>query len=112
MRGLVGLLTLLLLSTTIYAEELQKVEIEKCTYLAGVAREVQIVRQTGVTYNQFVKETSRIYKRDEGYLIILAIADRVYAVVGVDIEPSRVFESLFDFCIQPNIPKAEIEYLI
>jgi len=112
LRGLIGGLLLLLISFGVYAEDPDKQKIERCTYLAGIAREVQVIRQTGVGYEQFASDTSSIYKVDEGYFIVLAVAGKVYDLVGFDVDSDDVFESLFDYCISPHIPEADIDYLI
>lgn len=82
-----------------FGEE-QPVEVRKCIYVAGVAREVQDIRhKTGDDFSMFLRETDRIYKRDEGYKEILKIARHVYSYVPIDAELDKVFDVEFNNCI-------------
>lgn len=72
---------------------------DQCIYRAGVASNVQEIRQQGDNWEAFKENTQRIYKDDEGYQTLLAMAYLVYHQVPIEEKPDVVFELMFDTCI-------------
>jgi len=65
-----------------------------------IAREVQVIRSvTGHSFDEFKLHTDKIYKKGEGYTILLGVVWEVYASVDLREDPTNVFNSLFDFCV-------------
>lgn len=84
----------------IFAVALSQQQIQdQCTYRAGVASNVQIIRQQGDNWEAFKENTQRIYKDDEGYQTLLGMAYLVYHQVPIEDEPDAVFQLMFDTCI-------------
>jgi hypothetical protein len=99
----------LMFACNIYATELEKIDIEKCSYLGGIARETQVIRiATEHSFEEFKLHTDKIYKKDDSYTILLGVVGGVFASVDLREEPTDVFNALFDYCInQANSYKEE-----
>jgi|GEM_PF-2326921 len=105
MRNIIALFSLIFACNS-YAAELEKIDIEKCSYLGGIAREAQIIRSsTGDSFEAFKLNTDKMYKKGDGYTILLGVVWEVYVSVDLSEDPTNVFDSLFDFCINQTMLK-------
>jgi aconitase B len=77
-----------------------------------IARETQVIRSaTGHSFDEFKLHTDKIYKNGERYTILLGVVWEVYASVDLREEPTDVFNSLFDFCINQTMLKMKPQEL-
>lgn len=72
---------------------------DQCVYQAGVASRVQEIRQGGESWQDFKRETDKIYQDGEGYENLLSIGYLVYSRVPEDMKAEEVFEAMYDSCI-------------
>lgn len=90
----------LLLSSSIHAEEMERGTITTCAYQAGTAREIQTIRQReGDDWPQFEQKIKKIYKDGQGRQDLLIIAKTVY-LHPTKILPTKVYDDAFTACIQ------------
>jgi hypothetical protein len=107
MRNIIPICSLIFACNS-YATDLEKVDIEKCSYLGGIARETQVIRSaTGDSFDEFKLHSDKIYKNGEGYTILLGVVWEVYASVDLTEDPTDVFNSLFDYCINKTMLKRQ-----
>jgi hypothetical protein len=62
---------------------------DQCIYRAGVASNVQEIRQQGDNWEAFKQNTQRIYKDDEGYQTLLGMAYLVYHQITLQSPSNR-----------------------
>lgn len=83
----------------LFAVALSQQQIQdQCIYRAGVASNVQEIRQQGDNWEAFKENTQRIYKDDEGYQTLLGMAYLVYHEASIEFSPDQVFDLMFDAC--------------
>jgi len=83
-----------------YAEEMDRSTITSCTYQAGTAREIQIIRQSeGDDWLQFEQKVKKIYKDGQGRTDLLAIAKSVYRQ-PVKATEGDVYDKVFKACVK------------
>ena len=78
---------------------------EQCVYQAGVAMHSQTIRQEGESWENYQLETSKIYKKDEGYDILLNIGYMVYHLTDKEISPQDINTIFYDACISAHYAK-------
>ena len=90
----------LLLSSPIYAEEMERGTMTTCAYQAGTAREIQTIRQKeGDEWPQFEHKIKKIYKDGQGRQDLLVIAKTVYLHPTKTL-PTEVYDDAFTACVQ------------
>ena len=94
------IISALLLSLPVLAEEIERSTITSCAYQAGTAREIQTIRQTeGDDWAQFEQKVMKIYGDSQGRSDLLVIGKRVYfhpPTTPVDV----VYGDIFKACNQ------------
>ena len=64
----------LMFACNIYATELEKIDIEKCSYLGGIVRETQVIRiATEHSFEEFKLHTDKITRRMMAILFCLVL---------------------------------------
>ena len=92
------IISALLLSLPVLAEEIERSTITSCAYQAGTAREIQTIRQTeGDDWAQFEQKVMNIYGDSQGRNDLLVIGKRVY-FHPTTTSTDEVYEDIFGAC--------------
>ncbi len=95
----VYLLSLAVISTVTYAEEMERHTMTSCAYQAGTAEEIQRIRQQeGDDWATFESKVKKIYKQTQGLSDLLAIAKRVY-LQPADTSIEDINADMFQACV-------------
>jgi len=107
MKYTIGFILVLFIVSSSNAENLERSTITSCTYQAGIAREIQTIRQTeGDDWSTFEKKIKKIYKEGQGRIDLLAIAKGVYRQ-PIKRPINDVFAITFDACVKLTNGTAE-----
>lgn len=98
MKPLIPLL--LLFSSLLQAQPLERGNITSCAYQAGTAYEIQHIRQQeGHDWEEFEANINRIYKDSQGRDDLLAIAERVF-IHPADTAADVIHDEIFQSCVE------------
>jgi len=90
----------LILTSPIYAAEMDRSTMTSCAYQAGTAREIQLIRQTeGDDWIKFEQKVNKIYKDGQGRTDLLAIAKMVY-LQPTATSTADVYDKAFSACVE------------
>jgi len=91
---------LLLFSSVVNAEEMERLTITSCAYQAGTAREIQNIRQSeGDDWSHFEQKVMTIYQDTQGRTDLLAIAKNVY-LKSPEVSSDQIHDIIFSDCVK------------
>jgi hypothetical protein len=91
---------LLLFSSFLQAQPLERGNITSCAYQAGTAYEIQHIRQQeGHEWDEFEANIKQIYKDSQGRDDLLAIAERVF-IRSVNTPADVIHDEIFESCLE------------
>lgn len=91
---------ILLLSTSLSAQPLERGNITSCAYQAGTAYEIQRIRQLeSHDWNEFEANINQIYKDSQGRTDLLVIAERVF-IHPVETSRDLIHDEIFNSCVE------------
>jgi len=98
---------ILLFTTPVMGQELERNTITSCAYQSGAAEEIQLIRQReGDDWETFKSKVMQIYKPTQGRADLLAIAKRVY-LQPPSISSEKVHADMFKACVIRTQDKEE-----
>lgn len=93
------IIPLLLLSSPLHAQPIERGNITSCAYQAGTAYEIQLIRQQeSHDWDEFEANINQIYRDSQGRTDLLVIAERVF-IHPAETSADLIHDEIFNSCL-------------